>query len=201
MDPQDTQTTETPAVAPTEETVTLTTAQLNARMAAARRDGQESAIRSKAPATPSGKPDVSALERQVEELKARQAFDRHTLGVVQDLAVADQLFKLYQVDKPESPSEWVKSMSSMFGIKRAETASPIATQSKEPAAPAFAPADSTARRVDVLSVGGVVDPGAITPEQRATMTPKDVRDMYEKAGAAARGRSGAPPRPNIGQKR
>lgn len=187
----------TPDSAPTppEDTITITRAQLNAQMAAARRSGLESnrsTTNTTVPQTPSPDSGHEALRLEVELLKSRQMFDRHTLGVVADTGVADQLFKLYQVDRPESPTEWVVKMAAMFGISKINS-TPVQ-------APNFAPSDSTAKRFDPQSLSGIVDPGAITPEQRAQMTPSDTRALYERQAAMARGRSGAPPRPDPGRK-
>lgn len=185
------------------ETVTLTTAELNARMAAARRSGIESATRkaepvsqpvAQVPAQAQPASDVSAVLARMEAMEARNAFDRALLGRNVSAEDADLLHDIYQAKKPTDLRAWMDQTIARFGFAKQPPAS------NPPNAPAAAPSNADPVPFDIESAQGFISPTQLSPAQ--LKDGKFLRRVNEHNMAVTRSKTGAPPRRAVpGQKR
>jgi len=181
-----------PVETPATETVTLTTAELNARMAAARRSGVESATRKAEPvASPAHVPTqapvetsvtsaLAAMQARLDLSESQRAFDRAIAGQGLDDAKAALLFRMVQAEKPADLHGFIKDTVAILGLN--------ATQRNAPAA---APASIVHRNFDVASATDIIPWDALSPEQKADDNVVRQRHLHNTRVNAQR--RGAPP--------
>ncbi len=176
------------------ETVTLTMSELNARMAAARRSGVESATRKVEPATqpvavPAQAPTkdssitdaLAAMQARLDHSENQRAFERAIAGHGLDDAKAALMFRMAQAEKPADLSTWIADTVAVLGLN--------ATQRNAPAA---APASIVHRNFDIASATEIIPWDALSPEQKSS--DQIVRQRHEHNMKVNAQRSGAPPR-------
>lgn len=195
----------------------LPQSQVNALVAAARREGKEQAQRDAQQVTqqqakkpePSKSSDPSdrlaALEAELAETRQRSVFDKHAarLGLSDDLS--EDLFELSKSQRPENVGEWLASKAERFNLKPApapSTASAATTPTAAPSEPAKPPAaaPSAPSKVDPLTGSGLVDIWNLSEAQLVQLGPAGVRAEFEKILGVARQQQGAPPRPKLPQR-
>jgi hypothetical protein len=146
------------------------------------------------------------LKAQMDAQEARRSFDRRAdkLGLSED--VADDLFSLSQIQKPEDLGAWLAKKSSLYGSGATQGAQAAGAKSTTTqngtttettakiaaAAPGGAPA-----KVDTPTAGGLVDIWNLSLDQIVAMGPQGVRAAHEKNLAVGRQSSGAPPVPGV----
>lgn len=184
-----------------DETVTMTKAQYNSAMAAARRSGEttrraEPASQPVAPAPAQAQQasDVSAVLARMEAMEARNAFDRALLGRNVSAEDADLLHDIYQAKKPTDLRAWMDQTIARFGFAKQPPAS------NPPNAPAAAPSNADPVPFDIESAQGFISPTQLSPAQ--LKDGKFLRRVNEHNMAVTRSKTGAPPRRAVpGQKR
>lgn len=140
------------------------------------------------------------LQEQIEELRLRNAFSEAASEYEIPRAARRDLFDLYKTQKPADDAEWFTAKVESFGLKGKQMSTP---NNNGPAAPVAPPAaaPSAPTKVDPLTSGGLVDLFHLSPAQLDQLGPSGVREAFEKALEAGNQRSGAPPRPRIGERR
>lgn len=187
----------------------LPQSQVNALIASARREGREAAQRElqqqvttgalstpKQTAAPKSESDrLAALEAELAETKQRSVFDKHAvrLGVPDDLA--EDLFALSKVQRPDNVGEWLEGKAARFGTKPAPTTPNQAAPVEQPKPPATAPSAPT--KVDPLTSGGLIDIWNLSDQQLNQLGPSGVRAAYEQALKIGQQQQGAPTRPRV----
>ncbi len=191
---------ETTATAPR-----FTQEDLNRAAGKAREEGRRSALKEKAPdpkpveaaqAKDDGNEKLSlkGLQAQLDEERARRAFDKH--AAKRDLTdeQADDLFFLHQHQKPADTAEWLARKAPALAKElpvstppTATTAAPVAT-----AAAPIAPA-----RVDGTTNAGMQDVFQLSIAQMEQLGPAGMRAIFEQATSMGRQLSGAPMRPKL----
>lgn len=178
------------------ETVTMTVAELNARMAASRRSGEQSATRKADPAPQpvhaaqaNVQPRDSIAEMQVrlDAMEQRNAFDRALIGRSISAENVALLHELYTAQKPTDLHGWIDPTIARFGF-----AKPVVQQ---PGQPAAAPSNVVPVQFDVMRASGFISSGQLSPEQIAN--PVVLRQVHEHNKNLSQRAAGAPPRREI----
>jgi hypothetical protein len=191
----------TPVALETGSETVFTQTQLNAIVAAARREERAKASRAvtpmqESPTAPaqaqaqSGTTDVVAqLQQRIDNMEMRGRFDKALLGQSVSEAQADVLFDLYRskADRPADTRDWLTSTMGVLGIGKQTT--PQTT-----VVPKAAPADSIPRAVDLATAGNnIINMNSLTSEQ--SRDPKLVREIIEHNARVKNRTLGAPPPP------
>jgi hypothetical protein len=144
------------------------------------------------PAEDGEKLSLKHLQAQLEDEKTRRKFDRRVAKLGLDDTAADDLFTLYQAQKPQDEDAWFESKSKLFGGQATSSQTPP----QDPKLPAAAP--SAPNKVEAADSNGIVNIFALKPEQIAQMSPARLREHFEKILEYGRSTSGAPavPRPS-----
>ncbi len=141
------------------------------------------------------KSDVEQLREELARDRARVAFERVALkSGVADEAV-DDLFALYDVQKPSDPKQWLEEKTKLLGIK--STATPTATPVAQVPAVPPAVAERAPSKVDPITSNGLVNVFSMTPGQIDQMGHVQFREHFEKILEYAKSQSGAPPKPRV----
>jgi hypothetical protein len=172
----------------------------------ASRSQQTTTTTTKAPAADEGgeKLSLKELKAQMDAQEARRSFDRRVdkLGIAEDLA--NDLFALSQLQKPEDLGAWLEQKSKLYGSGATKGSETAGTQKQingtttettakiAAAAPGGAPV-----KVDTPTAGGLVDIWNLSLEQITAMGPQGLRAAHEKNLAVGRSGSGAPPVPEV----
>jgi hypothetical protein len=193
----------------------LPQSQVNALVAAARREGAEKAQRESQqsqvttqqpkPSAPKSADDrLSALEAELEATKQRGAFDKHAakLGIADDLA--EDLFELAKTQRPQDLGTWLATKAERFGAKPAPaastsistTASTTVTATEKPVTPPPA-APGAPVKVDGLTNAGITDIFRLSDTQISQLGPSGLRKEFEKIVELGHAQSGAPQRPKL----
>lgn len=142
------------------------------------------------------------LERRLNESESRRAFDRRAskLGLADELA--DDLFALSQVQKPDDIGTWLEQKSKIFGSgaakgSEAAGANANAAQPAEKKPPAAAPAPP-GQHDSFVDTGGLTDIYRMPADKARGMTPAQAREIHERNVRFANQGNGAPPPPRIG---
>ncbi len=194
----------------------LPQSQVNALVAAARREGREQAQREQqqqprpqpaaaAPRHPVAnktvRDQISELREENRVMRERSRFEREASRLGMDDAVTDKLFSLARATNvaPDNFGTWLGETATQFGIKQAPATTTTAADTAATTPAAAAPGAPV--RVDpLLANSGLVDIFNLTPAQLTALGPSGVRAEYEKILAVAQQQQGAPPRPKLPQR-
>lgn len=209
--------TPTPAPAPQAQAVTFTAEQQAAvaqLTASARAEGQAAAQRAAVPppAQPAVErpPTVESLQAELRAVRDRSQFDRRSSRYGLSDAQADDLFLVYQAQRPTDADAWFAQRAETFGFRAPGTttntnqAATITTTNNTTTTPEQRPpaaAPSVPGRVDAVTSGGVVDLYRMTADQYAQLAPGQARQIHEQLVAQANAQRGAPPLPRSIQTR
>lgn len=213
----------------------FTQEQVNELAAKARREGRESALRERpadpTPQTPPAAPqapkpngsgngdDVTKLRLELEEMKQRNAFDKHVAKFALDETRADDLFDLFKAKNPSDPADWIAMKVKDYGWTMqqqqpppapaaapapAPTPAPAPAPATAPASPDPAPAKPPAAAPHAPSTHplpttmGIVDPFSLTPPQFVQLVNNgELRSTWEKIRQVGQKQSGAPRQPTL----
>ncbi len=194
----------------------LPQSQVNALVAAARREGREQALRDgqqapQPPVSQPAKPETKqTVEEQIAELRAenreireRARFEKEASRLQINDALSNKLFTLARAEgvTVEQFGEWLGETVTQLGIKPApaptapaSSATPSAPATPAPASPPPA-APAAPSPHSLPTANGVVDLFNLTPAQLRELGPQGVRKHLDQLWAIGNQMSGAPERP------
>lgn len=148
------------------------------------------------------KPDAPVTRQEFEEWQRRSAFDKRVSPLGLSPAAEEDLWTLYNAQKPADPEAWFKSKQETLGLKGTQVPNTqnanggnANSGTQGGANPPSAP--NAGGKVNDLTSGGLVDIFNLPLDKVIALGPEGLRKHHEENLAAARSRDGAPPIPKM----
>lgn len=124
--------------------------------------------------------ELEAYKAEVESMRMRQRFDRLALKAGLDDDQADDLFELFQAQKPDDAAAWLEQKAKRFGFAKANTTPPKDQTTASDKA-------KTGATTPPISDKGTAAPGVrdyeqISLERPNELTADDIARIQEKEG-------------------
>lgn len=156
------------------------------------------------PAATKANPDAPVTRQEFEGMQRRSAFDKHAARLGLEPAVEEDLWTLYDAQRPTDAVAWFESKQKMLGLKgsqsvnqdpNSQTTNTNGASGNGGTQPGAAP--NAGGKVNPTTSGGLVDIFNLSMDQVIQLGPQGLRQHHEKNLEAARMRDGAPPIPKM----